>query len=175
MWRDGRPRPNILITGTPGTGKTVTAGLVAERLGMQVLNVGALVVERSLYESYDEEFQSYIPDEERLLDEMEEMLRPGGFVVEHVACELFPERWFDLVVVLTANIGLLAQRLVQRGYAENKVEENLECERFQVLYFEAKESYAPEIVMSLCSDTADQLEDNIAAISQFIESRSLPT
>ena len=36
-------RPNILITGTPGTGKTCTSELVSEMTGFKHLNVGSLV------------------------------------------------------------------------------------------------------------------------------------
>jgi hypothetical protein len=38
-----RARPNILVTGTPGTGKTTTASLIAEEAGMTHVDVSALV------------------------------------------------------------------------------------------------------------------------------------
>ena len=38
-----RARPNILITGTPGTGKTTTASLIAEETGFAHVDVSALV------------------------------------------------------------------------------------------------------------------------------------
>jgi broad-specificity NMP kinase len=34
-FKDNRALPNILITGTPGTGKTTLSGLVAKNLGMK--------------------------------------------------------------------------------------------------------------------------------------------
>ena len=40
---EDRSRPNILITGTPGTGKTCTSELVSEMIGFKHLNVGSLV------------------------------------------------------------------------------------------------------------------------------------
>ena len=48
-------------------------------------------------QGWDEEFQSYTLDEDRLLDALEEKLEGGGSVVDFHGCELFPERWFDLV------------------------------------------------------------------------------
>lgn len=59
-----RRKPNILITGTPGCGKTSTAERVAEELGYQHVDVSALVTREALHESYDEEFQCWVVDED---------------------------------------------------------------------------------------------------------------
>lgn len=59
--------PNILITGTPGTGKTSLCERVAEELGMVHVNVGALVKEQGLHEGRDDEFDAFILDEDKVL------------------------------------------------------------------------------------------------------------
>ena len=69
---DERPvktAPVILITGTPGTGKTTHAQLVAQQapIPMRHISVGELVKEKDLHEGYDEEWQSYIVDEDKVL------------------------------------------------------------------------------------------------------------
>ncbi len=119
-----RARPNVLITGTPGTGKTTTAELVCDMLdGFTRYNVGELVKEGRFYSGVDE-FGALEIDQEaedRLLDHMEVLLAGGGCIVEHLGCELFPERWFDLVVVLTCDNTLLYDRLLARGYALAKI------------------------------------------------------
>ena len=50
--------PVIVITGTPGTGKTTLAQLLAEEspVPLKHVNVGELVKEKNLYEEYDEEW-----------------------------------------------------------------------------------------------------------------------
>ena len=48
-----RKRPNILITGTPGVGKTSTASLIAERLGFRHVNVGELIKQCKCYDGFD--------------------------------------------------------------------------------------------------------------------------
>lgn len=60
--------PCIIITGTPGTGKTTHAQLLAEEspVPLKHINVGDLVKEKSLYEKYDEEWQSYTVDEDKV-------------------------------------------------------------------------------------------------------------
>lgn len=56
----------------------------------------------------------------------------GGIVVDHHSSDFFPERFFDLVVVLQTDNSHLYDRLHKRGYAEAKIRENIECEIMQV-------------------------------------------
>lgn len=60
--------PNILVTGTPGTGKTTLATLLNEALGFTYINVGTLVSEKKLYTEWDNEFNCSIFDEDMVLD-----------------------------------------------------------------------------------------------------------
>jgi adenylate kinase len=68
-----RSKPNILVTGTPGTGKsTMVQALVSQVPTLRAIDVGALVRDKQLYTEWDEEYQTHVLDEERLLDEMED-------------------------------------------------------------------------------------------------------
>ena len=60
--------PVIVITGTPGTGKTTHAQLLVEEspVPLKHINVGELVKEKGLYEEYDEDWQSYTVDEDKV-------------------------------------------------------------------------------------------------------------
>ena len=167
-------RPNILITGTPGVGKTATASLVAERLGFQHLCVGDVVKQNKFYEGKDEKFDSMILDEDRLLDHMEQMLADAadeerGVVVDYHGCDFFPERWFDLVLVLRAKTDVLYDRLVERGYSETKRSENMECEIMQIVLDEARASYAEEIVHEVQSNTLEDMEGNVTRVEQWVQ------
>lgn len=62
-----RQAPVIVITGTPGTGKSTHAQLLANETSLQHINIGDWVKEKGLYENFDEEWQSYTVDEERVL------------------------------------------------------------------------------------------------------------
>ncbi|KAI0793386.1 P-loop containing nucleoside triphosphate hydrolase protein [Abortiporus biennis] len=162
--------PVIIITGTPGTGKTTHAQLLAEEspVPLKHINVGDWVKEKGLYESYDEDWQSYTVDEDRLLDELEPIVSAGGVVLDWHTCEIFPERWADLVVVLRCDHSQLWERLEKRGYPLKKIQENNEAEIMEVVSDEARSSYAPEIVVELKSEGTEDLEANIARIVQWI-------
>ncbi|TCD66369.1 factor activating pos9 [Steccherinum ochraceum] len=163
--------PVIIITGTPGTGKTTHAQLLVEEspVPLRHINVGQWAKERNLYESYDEEWQSHTVDEDRLLDELEPLVAEGGLVLDWHTCELFPERWADLVVVLRCDHTRLWERLEKRDYALKKIQENNEAEIMEVVLDEARSSYAPEIVVELKSEGTEDLENNVARIVQWID------
>ena len=170
MEQPQRKLPNILITGTPGTGKsTMAQTLAAQAPTMRHVELGALVKDRQMHQGWDEEYETYILDEERILDELEEMQEPGGLIVDFHGAELFPERWFDLVLVLRAENNVLYPRLQSRCYSEKKLTENMEAEIMQVVLDEAHESYREDIVIELRSDTLEDIESNVQRVLQWMQ------
>ena len=167
----GGKRPNILVTGTPGTGKTTLTESICDRLELRNINVGELVKKHECYERRDEEMDTFILDEDKedmLLDLMEPMLKEGGCVVDFHSPELFPERWFDLVLVLRANTEVLFDRLTTRGYSEKKRMENMECEIMQVVAEEAREAYESEIVHEIMSNTVEDIDSGVERVEQWL-------
>ena len=61
-----RTSPNIIVTGTPGVGKTVHCEQLAEETGLKHLSVNKIVKERGCHEGYDEELQTWIVDEDKV-------------------------------------------------------------------------------------------------------------
>lgn len=166
----GRP-PNILITGTPGTGKSTLAAALAEEVGFNVIDISKLALEKQLHEGKDEDLDCLIIDEDKICDDLEDTMSKGGNIVDYHSSEFFPERWFDLVVVLRTDNTPLYDRLVARGYSEKKVSDNVTCEIFQTCLEEARESYRPEIVWELKSNIVEQVDDNVAKIVSWLRER----
>jgi adenylate kinase len=184
MSEDGpqRKRPNILITGTPGTGKTSTASMIGERVEfLRHVNVGELIKEHKCYEGRDQELDTNILDEDKLLDLLEGLLDKAaeegeGVVIDFHVPVIFPERWFDLVLVLRTKTELLFDRLMARGYNDKKRDENMEAEIMQIILDEARDSYAMEIVHEVESNTVDDMDQNIQRVEawckQWIENNT---
>lgn len=62
-----RTLPNIIITGTPGTGKTTHCEVLAEKCPeLKHLSVNQVVKERECHEGWNEEYQSWIVDEDKV-------------------------------------------------------------------------------------------------------------
>uniref|UniRef100_A0A0N5AMD9 Adenylate kinase isoenzyme 6 homolog n=1 Tax=Syphacia muris TaxID=451379 RepID=A0A0N5AMD9_9BILA len=167
-----RQKPNILITGSPGTGKTTLGRALVEKIGYDFIECGKEISEHELYNGYDDELECYILDEDKLLDHIEGRLdsTKGGCIVDYHGCDFFPERWFDFVIVLRCNNTLLYDRLKSRGYNDRKIRENVECEIFGSLLEEAKDAYKQEIVYEMDSETPAQMNFNVEKIAQLVQS-----
>eukprot|EP00249_Psilotum_nudum_P000234 c10979_g1_i1 orf=198-725(-) len=165
-----RQKPNILVTGTPGTGKTSTCALLVDCTGLRHIDVGALVKQKNLHDGWDPELQCHILNEDLLCDELEDMVKDGGNIVDYHCCDFFPERWFDAVVVLQTDNSILYDRLTNRGYMGQKLQNNMECEIFQVLLEEAYESYSHDIITAMPSNTIEDMSDNVERLKDWVHS-----
>lgn len=195
-----RQNPNIVITGTPGVGKTTHAEQLAQATGFKHISINQIVKDEGFHEGKDEETGSWIVDEDKvltnilhlphsnsyhtkslqalkanpylkLLDHLETLPlhSTGGYILDWHACDLFPERWIDLVIVLRCDSTVLYDRLTARGYKGKKLEENMDSEIMQVLLDEARESYKEEIVVELRSESTEDVEGNLERVEGWVE------
>lgn len=166
-----RFQPNIIVTGTPGCGKTSHAESLASQLKAPYKHypISDLAKDGKWFERYDEEFDSHVVDEDKLLDSLEPDLRAGGAIIDWHCCDIFPERLIDLVVVLKTDNSNLFDRLKKRGYKDNKIQENIDCEIMEVVWQDAAGAYIPEIVIPLESNTVEDMENNVDRIIAWIE------
>ncbi|TVY81015.1 Adenylate kinase isoenzyme 6-like protein HBR1 [Lachnellula suecica] len=164
-----RSLPNIIVTGTPGVGKTTHCEILAENTGLKHLSINDVVKNRGCHDGYDDEFKSWIVDEDKLLDAIEDEVKLGGYIIDWHACDLFPKSWIDLVVVLRVDSKQLYDRLKARNYPEAKLQENVDSEIMEVLLQEARESYDEEIVVELTSNSTDEMDKNIERIESWLE------
>lgn len=176
MRKYGRSLPNILISGTPGCGKsTLCASLLTtttttlQELGFYHVPVGALVKTFGWYESYDEVLDSFILDEDPFLIGMRERVcgGKGGALIDFHSITVFPKYWIDLVVVLRTDSTALYDRLRERNYAPAKILENVECEIMQVLLEEASDAF-PHRYVELSSTTIEEKQRNESILLKLI-------
>lgn len=182
--------PNILITGTPGVGKSRLCKELVERLGDNKYkwhNVSQVAKDNDCVAEYDEEYECPVLNEDKvgdvatfpadicmtnsrsplqLLDLLEPQMAKGGNIVEYHGCDFFPERWFQLVFVIQCDNTILYDRLKKRNYKEKKIKENIECEIFHTILEEAQDSYDEEIVHALKNENS---EDRTAALEKMQE------
>lgn len=159
---------NIIITGTPGTGKTSHAQLLADQVPeLKVVDIKKVAKENGAITGYDEERKCDIVDEDILIDALEDDLDKGNVVIDWHVSDGFPERLIDLVVVLRTDNTTLYDRLKEREYDDKKIEENIDAEIMEVVLNDALESYPEEVVVQLQSNVIEDVEANIDRIAAW--------
>ena len=171
--------PNILITGTPGVGKTSFSVLLQEKLkelkglDFKNINIGKLINEKKLYKNWNKEFDVSEFDEDMVNDELEPVLNEGGVILDFHSSAFLPERAINLVVLLRCNNTELYDRLKARGYSDKKITENIDCEIMEVTSEEVKDSYKEDIIVELKSEKIEDMEINLDKVINILENKNL--
>ncbi|KAL8781997.1 MAG: hypothetical protein Q9194_000009 [Teloschistes cf. exilis] len=164
-----RKKPNIIVTGTPGVGKTTLCESLTLSTNLKHLAINGVVKERNCHHEWDEQLKSWIVDEDKLLDAIEDEVKQGGYLIDWHACDPFPESWIDLVVVLRSDSATLYDRLKSRNYSERKLQENLDAEIMEVSINEARDAFDAEIVIELLSNTTGDMEGNASRVELWMQ------
>ena len=130
----------IVITGTPGTGKSTLAKLLTQKLKLPRLDLHHYYQQLSV--KYNTQKKCYDLDYAKFEKLVQQKLQnhPNGLILDsHVAHHL-PKKLVKLCIVLTcSNLKILERRLKQRKYPAQKTKENLQAEIFQTCLLEAQQ------------------------------------
>lgn len=111
-----RSSPNVIITGTPGVGKTVHCEQLAQDTGLKHLSVNQIAKERDCFEEFDEERKSWVVDEDKVCRLLYFRYRCEGVVAMCWGLSFSPHLFFSLVgvrgVLLAVAIALSHCRIL---------------------------------------------------------------
>jgi adenylate kinase len=135
----------IVVTGTPGTGKTTVAKHIAERQNAIYLDVNKVIQKHHLKEGYDKKRKTAIIDTKKLNKVLIKYIQEAKknkqtLVIDSHLSHFLPKKWVDLCIVTKTSLKKLKQCLKKRGYSKAKIHENLLCEIFDVCLTEAQEA-----------------------------------
>jgi adenylate kinase len=130
----------ILVTGTPGVGKTTAAHKLASKLDAPYIGITELVKKQQLTTGTDENRQTLIADTNKISKQLQQTLAKakGKVIIEgHYAVDVVPKKDVDTVFVLRRDPHELKNTLEKRGYQKKKLWENLAAEILDVCLWDA--------------------------------------
>ncbi len=141
----------VVLSGTPGTGKTTLARTLSGMMGVKWVGLSDLVRDKGLFLGVDAERGSLIADVERLIPKLGQLAEEAGgrLIVEGHYAEVTPREWVEKAIVLRTHPGELWRRLAERGWSEGKIRENVQAEILGVCAYNAVEAYGWEIVYEI--------------------------
>ena len=132
----------IIVTGTPGTGKTVLSKKLAKKLDFYYADANQIISKNKLSEGYDQKRQTKIIDvkklNKKLISEINKNKKLKGIIIDSHLSHYLPRKYVDLCIVTKCNIKELNKRLQRKGFSKSKIQENLQAEIFDICYDEAK-------------------------------------
>ena len=152
----------ILITGTPGVGKT-SVGKFLQNKGHKVLNLNDFILSQGLYFGYDYSRGSVIIDERKLKEHLQiELHNYTEFIfIEGHTSELVPIEFIKMIFVLRCNPGILRDRLESsRDYPIKKIEENVQAEIMEECLLSVKQEFPTKAIFEI--DSSKNSPDVIA-------------
>jgi len=117
----------LLITGSPGTGKTTIAKALAKRLRCKHINEKDFALKKGIGEWDHENAELVIPLTKMKKALTEELEKSSRAIVEgHTLCEI--KLPVDAVILLRVHPEILQERLERKHYNVIKIADNVFCE-----------------------------------------------
>ena len=134
----------IIVTGTPGTGKTTLAKKLSKKLDFHYLDANEIIKEYDISEGYDKKRDTNIIDTKKLnlalIKEINNHKKiENGIIIDSHLSHYLPRRHVDVCIVTKCDLKELENRLRNKKYSKSKIRENMDAEIFDICLSEAKE------------------------------------
>ena len=124
----------IIISGTPGCGKTSVASEMSKLIESKIISLNEIAISGNFSFEYDQKRNTYIVDFEvfrpyilKTIKKLEK-INPPFLILESHFSDIIPSNYMDFVFVLRCDPDELYNRLKNRKYSKEKIIENIQAE-----------------------------------------------
>jgi len=142
----------VLVTGTPGTGKTTTSRLLARELRVSYLDPRSLLRHKGIDYVYDRNRRTLVVSLKRLrnaLCKRAARVDHGLVIDSHIALETDVQPRLVRAIVLRCDPLVLERRLERKRWSKSKIGENLLAEILDVCLWDAVKAYGWNRVLEI--------------------------
>jgi len=124
----------LIVSGTPGTGKTIVSKNLLNNLKAKVISLNELAISEKLIIKYDMERETSVINEKKLVRYIIKLIEHYNkldleyLIIESHFSDIVPGQYIDYVIILRCNPDELYIRLKERGYKDEKIRENVQSE-----------------------------------------------
>ena len=124
----------IIISGTPGCGKTSVTKVLSKLIDAKIIYLNELAVSEDFSFEYDKARKTYIVDFKIFLPYIVNKIKiikindPKFLIIEGHFSDIIPKKYIDYVFILRCDPDELAKRLKKKNYDMNKITENVQAE-----------------------------------------------
>lgn len=167
-----KERVVILISGTPGTGKTAIAQVLKEDYSAFHLNLTDVAIENGFILEEDTDRQTKVIDEDKLVLFIEDFIKthPSNIIVEGHYADIVPDELTTVFIVLRTDPHVLEQRLQERQFPSSKIRENIQSEVLGTCTSFALETHDRTKIYEVDTSTAS-LTETVKIIQNYIKNR----
>ena len=168
----------IIISGTPGVGKSTVSKQLSSKLSCGLVSIGDLVKDEGLYTQVDRKRDTLVADMNRISKHLNNVISGSSetLIVEgHYAVDVVPVETIRLVFVLRRDPEELRDVLGKRGYGDEKIRENVATEILDVCLYDAVDRCGVEKVceVNVTGRTVDEVVDEIQQVLQGKKKRRI--
>lgn len=161
----------IVISGTPGTGKTALSKKLSLLFKKDLVNITDFCKKEGLFTDWDHNANTYDVDIQEMSSKLLILAEKAHdiMIIDGHMAHFLPKSTVKTCIICTTDIKILKKRLMQRNYSEKKIKENIDSEIFEICRIESEEIGHKTVKIDCTTDIDTVISKNMAIFKEIFE------